>query len=217
MTLVEARTIDCDGDTIIAPHVIQAQIEYNGWKITLLKATGDGSEDADFTIPSTSRNVVGITDECTLGWVIEKLPDRSDEFRHTRIWEMQDKFIAHNSSRNVQLDPETGAISDYWPKNQLRIGETIVKVDGEIWHMVEYSDAIFISTRGGGSSLYAFESDGSQRWKSDPNERRGYFFIDDGALWERTTHNRTTDRLYRFDYETGERRECVEEIDTGPW
>ncbi|WP_336358965.1 hypothetical protein ACNO8S_19850 (plasmid) [Haloarcula sp. KBTZ06] len=173
-------------------------------------------KEYDFKIDDPGRNVVALTPTGELKWVIEPVDASDEDGYHGYLWTVQDRFLTGHTSGNIEFDPGTGTIRDHWSRNHFPIGDEIVELSGEVSRVVEFEDAIFLRCKQATHDLYAFETDGTERWRSDADERRGIIFVEDGELYERTAENRTTDHRYRLDPVTGERFDR-EVIDTGLW
>ena len=172
--------------------------------------------DHDFEIDNPSRNVVALTPTGERKWVIESIATGDEDSYHRNLWTVQSRYLTGHTDGNFEFDPESGEILEAWSKTELPIDGSIVDLSGTVQQLFEFNDAIFVRCTDATHILYAFEADGTERWRSDADERRGLLSVEDGHLWEQLAVNRTTDHRYRLDPETGERLEC-EEIDTGLW
>lgn len=208
------------GDTeIVPPNSVDDHIERDGSVIVAVDTYRRGKlEDRDFEFPSDDRNVVAIDHAGQISWIIEAVPAEYDydEPRHTDLWNVQNRYLTRHTNANFEFDPETGEILEVWSKAELPIGDQIVDLSGEVFDVLEFEDAVFISCKQATHDLYAFEADGTERWRSEADERRGLLSVEDGGLWEQVAVNRTTDHRYRLDPDTGDRLDR-EEIDTGLW
>lgn len=194
------------GDSIVSEEDIILRIEYQKRSI----------EDFDFAIKDQSRNIISLTPSGERKWVIESVTSDDGDAHHYDLWILQDRYLTQHTEGNFEFDRETGKILNEWPHNQLPIADRTVELSGEISRVIEFGDAIFLRCKQATHSLYAFETDGTERWRSDANERRGRIFVEEGELWEQTAVNRTTDHRYRLDPDTGDRYDR-EVIDTGLW
>ncbi len=207
------------GDTeIVPPNSLDDHIERDGSVIVVVGTYRSGKlEDRDFDVPSDDRNVVAIDHAGQISWIIEAVPTDYDydEPRHTDLWNVQNRYLTRHTNGNFEFDPETGEILGAWPETEIPIGDRTVDFSGEVFDVLEFEDTVFVYCKEATHDLYAFEADGTERWRSDPDEWRGHLSVEDGDLWEQVAVNRTTDHRYRLDPDTGDRLDC-EEIDTGP-
>ncbi|EMA26814.1 MULTISPECIES: PQQ-binding-like beta-propeller repeat protein [Haloarcula] len=194
------------GDSIVADERVILRTEYQNRNI----------EGFDFHIKDQTRNVISVTPSGEREWVIESVQSDEEDAHHYDLWTLLDRYLTQHTEGNFEFDPETGDILNKWPHNQLPIADRTIELSGEITRVVEFDTAIFLRCKQATHTLYAFEADGTERWRSDAGERRGTIFVEDGELWEQTAVNRTTDHRYRLDPDTGDRYDR-EVIDTGLW
>lgn len=208
------------GDTeIVPPNSIGDHVERDDSVIVVVGTFRTGMlEDRDFDVPSDDRNVVAIDHVGQISWIIEPVPVpvSSKDVGHRKLWTVQDRYLTGHTDGNFEFDPETGEILETWSKTELSIGDHIVDLSGEVQQILEFDDAIFVRCKEATHNLYRFEVDGTERWRSEADGRRGLLSVEDGELWEQLAIDRTLDHRYRLDPDAGERLEC-EEIDTGLW
>ncbi|MFC7237148.1 hypothetical protein ACFQS4_02775 [Saliphagus sp. GCM10025317] len=218
-TDVSLNKITVGDNEVIPPNSVEDHVERDDSVIVVLGTFRTGKHgDRDFDVPSDDRNVVAIDHASRVTWIIDPVPVpmTSENGGHRKLWTIQDRFLTSHTDGTFEFDPETGEILEAWPKTELPVGDHTVDLSGEVFDVLEFDDAIFIYCSEATHDLYAFESDGTERWRSEPDEWRGHLSVEDGDLWERVAVDRTIDHRYRLDPATGERLEC-EEIETGLW
>lgn len=201
---INEASIDCPWDieevTILDGSIIVALGSFRS-------AKSPRHQQADFTLPDEHRNIVAFDRHGEIVWFVGEPPEDRDLTGHYyKLYGYQDHLTARFEGEYLDhINPNTGQIIESLPLNQLPIGERIVTLDGEVSSLVELDDRLFVGCRSGDNGIYAFEADGTELWRSDAGERRGYLYEDDGELWEVLAVGRDKDDHHRIDPETGER------------
>jgi len=204
--------------TLIPPHAIEDYI-IRGETVIIVVGTSRKRvyENPDFEVPVDGQNVLAFDRNAQIQWIIDSVDTKGDETYHYELWKVGNHYLTRHTSGTVQFDPDTGTVLDTLRDHQLPIGSEIVELSSQVHDVVEFDDAVFVACDIDAThQLYAFEADGTERWRSAANERRGTIFVEDGELYEQTAENRTTDHRYRLDPDTGDRYDR-EVIDTGPY
>jgi len=203
--------------TIQSPNHVSDYLVSDDRAYVIVDSLRTGQYDgSDFQLPSDSRNVVAFDHQGNLEWFIHPVLSTGTGAHHLNFLSGTEQYVTRHTKGNVQFDPVTGDVLEVFPKNKLPIGSEHIKFSGEVYRVYEFEDGIFVSCRESEHDLYAFETDGTERWRSEAGNRRGLLSIEDGKLWEQLAANRTTDYRYQLNPETGERL-SKEEIDTGLW
>lgn len=214
---VSTDRLTIDGKTLTPPNTIEDSVVRDESVVVVVGTSRSGGyENPDFEVPVDDRNVLAFDRTARIQWVIDSIGASDDESYHYEVWKVGEWYLTRHTTGTVQFEPDTGEILEVLRDTQLPIGDAIVGLSGEVHDVVEFDDAVFVVCSRSTYDLYAFNADGTERWRSDAGERRGSIFVEDGQLWEQTAVNRTTDHRYRLDPETGERFDR-EVVDTGLW
>ena len=213
---VSFKNIRINDVTVALPYPIRKHL-LNGERLYLILYTDQKRpcDNPDFRVPSDERNLIAFDNQAQIDWIIDAIPGIEQGGYHQDFLDYQGRYLTKHTDGIVRFDPETGDVVEFLPENELPIGDTRITVSGEIYRVLEFQDTIFVECAGE-HNLYAFETDGTERWRSDAGTKRGNLSAEDGQLWEQIAADRTTDYRYRVDPDTGERL-SKEEIDTGLW
>lgn len=186
----------------------------------------DEEREADITLESKYRNVIGLSNDGEIQWEIpdapHKPPEDTDPY-YMGLWQIGDTLWVRNKNQYAyRVDPDSGELLESVPANVLRLGGQTIEFDsGWVGKVLPIDDdlvAVMLETSGhpdsDGRNLYVFERDGSERWwvgdhlRSDAPPSAPPFtdiWLDDGDLCGYATDGYE----YRFDPETGELRDTV--------
>lgn len=144
------------------------------------------AETSIISIPSDSRNVMALSLKGEHLWTAPESPHSSsvgDIYRE--IFFVTDRLlVTHQDGHLYHLSIETGDIIGSWPIDCLPISDREMDIDGPIKDIVHTDDLIIVRVTGvewSESDTYAFEKDGSLRWRSEETCRN--LKLEDGVLW----------------------------------
>jgi outer membrane protein assembly factor BamB len=214
---ISREVIRISNKTIKSPYPVEDHL-VDAEKVYVIAQTlcTDQYDNPDLQFPSKDRNIVAFDRQGNQKWMIETVPGADEEGHHQNFFFFGQCYFTRHTDGNVRFDPDTGEVLEILPKDKLQIGDERIEFSGEVYRVYQFEDGIFVSCRESTHDLYAFETNGTERWRSEAGERRGLLSIEDGKLWEQQAVGRTTDHRYQLDPETGERL-SKEEIDTGLW
>ena len=217
--------VECRTESVAAPYFISSNVEFEASIILTFDVDRPNDEPADFTIPSSDRNVVALTDDCEVKWIIESPDDRgeiadSGYFGYTSRY--NGRLIIKQKSdprRFHEVSLDTGESTDTWNNNQFQIGETLVEFDSRI-RQTEYHCGVYVFATQ--TTLYGVDATGETLWEkpSDyklkelerPRPPSGTEWIldqrfggeDELYVWATMYQGRNPQEyIYRLDVETG--------------
>ena len=207
-------TIDHDGARISGSvREVRLPAEIGTWKsfdgrlfVTLMIGS-DGSPDPTFDLNDPTCDLVAITPDCELDWVVETTPsvletDKRHRFLHFFRGRLLTRVDIHGHF--FEIDDETGAVTNHWDSSKFILGENFHDVGSAVTDFCSFEGKIVVNTDDG--PIYGFDSDGDLLWEYNDGHRwamgseggRFYLFFDGGGRIP------TSKMKFEFDTERGE-------------
>jgi len=165
---VEFYSVECETESIAAPYFISSNSQFEASVILAFDVDRPNDDSADFTIPSSDRNVVALAADCEVKWIIES-PDERGEIGDSGYFGYTSRYngrliIKQKSDprRFHEVSLETGEIIDTWNNNQFQIGETLVEFDSKIRQTIYHCGVYVIASQ---TTLYGVDSTGEKLWE----------------------------------------------------
>lgn len=161
----ECATVDSYDDTISFSRKITSAKKYKNSLLLWFGSGTGGDEDPDFEIPR-GQNLVRVSKEPILDWIVSIEGETSSSTHHQQLFFVSDSRIITLANRNRrkyfhEVDPETGAIVDTWPRTQFKIGGKTITFESPVNRVDSHQRRTFIETSGG---FHSFSADGTRSW-----------------------------------------------------
>lgn len=213
--------------TITAPYNADDPTVVDGVGAVVLRTHFDRHEDPDFSLPSRTRNVVAFFEDGGVRWTIRTPETTEERGRHPKntsdgsspgtshdryrsLFALEGSMYAVHDATNelYEVEPETGELLGSMPHDRLPLGGSIVTFESRVNEVFTCEGTVVVRTDD--RIQYAFDRDGTERWRIDRRSTLGRL---DDRLYEILARGigGETRIVYRIDAETGDRMEKVVE------
>lgn len=189
---IHGTEVHIDTEVLELPYAAHAYEVVNGVIVISLSSGNTSSihnqevEKCSLSIPSDSQNVVALSFDGIHSWTAPRTPHSTsvDEI-YQELFFVTDRLLStHQDGHIYQLSIETGEIMNSWPINRLPISDQEIELDGPVANIIQTDELIIVNIAGVDwpeSDTYAFEKDGSLRWRSEETFRN--LNLENGTLW----------------------------------
>ena len=144
------------------------------------------TETSLLSIPEDNRNVLALSFEGVHLWTAPESPHSSsvDEIYQELFFVTGRLLVTHQDGHLYELSIENGSIVGSWPIDSLPIADREIDLDGPVKDVIHTDELIIVNIAGvewPKSDTYAFEKDGSLRWRSEETCRN--LKLEDETLW----------------------------------
>lgn len=199
------------------PAEARAPRVYGDRLLISLKLSVDGATDPSFEIEDPTRNLVAVTPDCRLDWLVESAPPEfGARCRHKHFVLFEDRLLTRFGYRSpfCEIDPETGEILDSWGASEFTVAGTTREFDSPVTDVRRFDGKWILNTDGG--AIFAIDERGELLWEFDDGNdwllgHEGgtfYLFFDGGG------RRPTSKKKFEFDPDDAE---IVRSVNAPEW
>ncbi|WP_415379117.1 hypothetical protein [Halosimplex sp. TS25] len=132
-----AGLVECDSGAVRLPWDVPdtagRYAEFDTGIVVRLDPNTAGSARPDFEPTDPARNLVKITRDCRIEWVVESSPGLPDGDYHERHWRHGDRLITRTTDGGfTEVDPATGSVLATWGAEEFVCGDVCHALDGSV-------------------------------------------------------------------------------------
>ena len=172
-----------------------------------LRMDEDGAADPTFEVDDQTRDLVAVTPDCDIDWIVEATPSAlTEENRHRTVEFLSGRVLTKPLSKThfFEVDGDTGEVVDHWPNTEFVVDGQRYEFDSAVTDFRSFEDRTLLNTAEG--RIYGFDSDGNLLWEFDdghkwllaPGDDRFHLYFTEGG---RIPYSKMK---FEFDTERGE-------------
>ena len=125
----------------------------------------DGAADPTFEVDNPTRDLVAITPDCRVDWIVKETPSLLEtDKRHRVIVPVHDRLLTRTAQGGhfFEVDPETGDVVDDWKASEFVINGKSHQLGSRATIISAVRNKTIVNTKNG--ALFGFDADGTHLW-----------------------------------------------------
>ena len=205
MTFDSSTRLVCDTSQLQFPAPVRKHDGDDVRLVLSMNPDSEGSSEPHFMLPDRHRNVVSVTMDCELEWIVKSAAEvMVPGDWHWYVWLFDKRVLTKTKEegRFFEIDTVDGTVADHWPADMFVIDDVRHRLEDGVNSVDQLRGKTLLNVSH--DFVYCFSEDGEQLWKLD---------LPGGNFWRLAT---SEDRV-RLGYlkGRGQRVDLAIDVETG--